>query len=99
MLIQARPKCVDSREPIKRGMWLLAGLECYPILGDTLGLETISDFFVIVRFLFQEVPQPLDKDVDPLPGSRFAETKIGEVTTPPIHRYTHARIGQRCDPG
>jgi len=63
LVFQACPICIVWREPIKRGMWPLGVVECYPILDDASGLEPVSDFFEIDRLLFQGAPQPLDKDV------------------------------------
>lgn len=66
-------------------MGALGIVKCHPILDDASGLEAVSDFFEIDRFLLQVPPETLDEDVI-------------EMSAPSIHRDTHPSVGQGRDP-
>ena len=48
----------------------------HPVLDHPTGLEAITDFFEIDRFLFQAAPQPFDDDVVEIsaPGIHWIRT-------------------------
>ena len=48
--------------------------KAHPIFDDAPCHEAIGDFLDVDGILLQVSPETLDEDIDPLPGSRFAET-------------------------
>ena len=53
-------------------------VEAHPFPDPDLGLRSGFPSVQVDAFILQGPPQAFDEDVDPLPGSRFAETMRGE---------------------
>lgn len=85
LLFAFRGRPSMHRSPIRRGMGPLGVVDRHPIFDDAPGLEAISDFFEIDRFLLKAAPEPFDEDVV-------------EVEAPTVYRDAHANLGQCRDP-